>query len=448
MNRFETPTINELQLDLKTWQEAVIPLEPEDYDRATQLSQPLPTESRQWKTYLNGLALYGMVQWLGDRIDQSIDLEHCSVLQPQYANVLDAVAHLHIGEFKLCLLTTESIADEAVSISRIVVDLPEFIAHLYVLIEVQEEQAQLILRGCLRYDQLIADLRSLELTLSPNWHYCLPLECFDSDANHLLFYLSFLDPAAICLPTATESVRIKLSQVQAELGKRLSQLHPKQELWQRLTWEQATALLSSPPLLNLLYLWQTRLEQANEIGDRFQTVLHQLTGQVMNVWHWSQLATDEINQRLAWTIPQPFLPAAATRRATEKFESILKDLQQRQTVEIPPHAYYASQNLAGTPFQLGAATWLLPATSESVPENAAAWALLLVLVAQPGSVLPHGIKLQVSMTTILTEAVLETDDLYLYILIEGSPTEEFVVSILPPNELPITLPSFVCAPSL
>jgi hypothetical protein len=445
MNRLNTNTIDELQLDLKTWQEVVISLETEDYDRATQLSHSLPSEARQWQTYLNGLALYGVVEWLSERMEQSIDLEYCSVLQPQYANVLDAVAHLHIGEFKLCLLTTESVTDEIISVSRMVVDIPEFVAHFYVLIEVQEEQAQLILRGYLRYDQLVSDLRSLNCSVSPDWHYHLPLECFDPDSNHLLLYLNFLNPATICLPATTASARAKLTQVQAELGKRFPQLQPQQELWQQLTWEQATALLSSPPLLNLLYLWQTRLEQANAISDRFQTVLNHLTGQVMNVWHWSQAATDEIAQRLAWTMPQPFLPAA-TRRATEKFESILKDLQQRQGVEIPPHAYYAYQNLVGTTLQLGAATWLLP-PSDTLSDHAATWALLLILVAQPGSVLPHGIKLQVSMTTILTEAVLETDDLYLYILIEGNPNEEFVVSILPPNELPITLPSFVCAPS-
>lgn len=439
MNRFYPDTSDAVLLELKTWQEVVIPLESEDYDRAVQLSRSISTRDRQWQTYLNGLALDSVLEWLRDRTQQPIHTEQCTLRQPQYANVLDAVCSVEVGEFTLCFVVMESLAEEVAIVPRAVIELPEFVAHFYLLLEVQEEQGQVILRGYLRYDQLMHDLRCSNLQPEAEWHYRLPLHWFESDTNHLLFHLRFLNPDAICLPAIVPSLHTRLVQVQPGLLEGLSQLQPETELWQVFTWEQGAALLTCPPLLNVLQLWQRQGARTTAIAQRFQDVLQRLTGQVTNVWHWSHIAIEGVGQNPVWSMPQVLSPAAAMRRTPEKFEVAMRDLIQQQIVEIPPQAHYAYTNLEGTNLQLCAVSWLL--TPEAIPN---AWALLLILVAQAGTVLPPDLKLQVSTTAILTEAVLETNDLYLYTLVEGSLTDEFVVTVLPPADLPVTLPPFVC----
>ena len=446
------PTGNtDLLLDLKALQEDVIPIETEHFERAVQISKQATSEARRWQTYLNVLALCGLEQWLNEQAsDLPINQDVCSVLQPQYANVLHAVCNLRIGELNLCLIVTESL-HEVVTVPRAVIDLPEFAAHLYVLLEVQEEQEQVIIRGCLRYDQLVKYQQAVALKAGPDWNYQLPLDLFNPDASHLVFFLRFLDSTAISLPAVSESVRAKLSRVQTKLEKRLPQLHPNSQLWQVLTWEQGAAVLTCPPLLNLLYLLQTKPEKTAEITKHLTDVIKHLVEQVVNVWHWSEKTIDELIQ-LGWSLPRSLTPASAMRRVTEKVEVALKDLVQAKGVEIPPQSYYSYKSIAGTALQICAVTWMMPPPAVAIAtaaelelrERIQSWALLLILVAQPGSILPRGIKLQVGVTTVLSEVVLEQDDLYLYLLIEGSRDEELIATILPPHELPLTLPAFIC----
>ncbi|MGV0024907.1 DUF1822 family protein [Phormidesmis priestleyi] len=375
-------------LDLQTLRESVIPLEPEHFDRALQLSRSAMNEPHQWSTYINGLALCGFVEWLEERATGlAIQENECSLLQPEYASVLDAVCNLVVGGFTLCLVVTESVAKELVTVPRAVVELPEFSAHLYVLLEVQEEQGQIILRGCLRYDQLMQYQQSAHLTTQSDQTYTLPLDWFDPDSSHLLFYLKFLEPSTLVLPAIT----------------------PPQSL---MPLQQTIAQLTS------------------------------LNQPIINVWNWSQNLLDATAQALSWSMPQTLTPAFAMRRSLEKVEAAFQDLIQRQEVDIPQHARYAYTTLAGTPFQFCAVTWLI-STNQPTQE----WALLLILVAQPGKVLPVGTKLQVSTTTVLAEVTLETMDLYLYVLVEGNQDEAFTPTILPANAAPIILPAFICHPN-
>ncbi|MBC7970120.1 MAG: DUF1822 family protein [Verrucomicrobia bacterium] len=437
-----------LLMDLETLQTAILPLEPEHFDQALRISRLAITEIQQWHTYLNGLALCSFVQWLQERTsDLPIQQDLCSALQPQYASVLEAVCNLKVGAFTLCLLVTESVAQEVVTVPRAVVDLPEFAAHLYVLLEVQEEQEQTILRGCLRYDQLLQQ-QTASLQPDHHWHYQLPLDWFDPDSTHLLFYLRFLDPITLPLPVASASRSLQQASTREALARLLPQLDAEAELPQVLTWEQGATLLTTPPLLNLLYLLHTRPAQTAAITDRLTALLTQTSHQIMNVWQWSWDALDETAQALAWSMPRIVSPAIAMRRSSEKVEAALQDLMERQGIELPQQARYASVTLAETGFQLCAITWLVaPDETEQTGVNPVQeWALLLILVAQPGTVLPLGTKLQISTTTVLAEVVLDATDLYLYILVEGDQNEAFTATISAPNGLPITLPAFVCDP--
>jgi Protein of unknown function (DUF1822) len=421
--------------DLQSIQEAIILLEPEQFEQAAQLSHQAATETLQWQMYIQGLAMYGFEEWLRDRLKREpINTDHCSLRQPQYAATLGAVCGFQVGEFTLCLITTESVAHEIVTLPRVVLDVPEFAAHFYIVLEVQEELAQLIVRGCLRYDQWLTYQTVLNCSATPDWTYQVPLDAFDADSNHLLFYLRFLEPESLSLPIPADSARSRLISVKSALERSLAELQPNLPLWQQLTWEEGVALLTCPPLLNL---WQRSRNAALPTSSReLIALLNWMVEPAINLWQWSQNWLDERMQSLGWSVPRPLIPAGAMRQSTEKMAAAIADLS--RAIAIPAHAHYATQTLA-PPLQIGAVTWELPED---------AWALLLILVAQPGSILPPGIQLQASVTTVLTQVTLAQDDLYLYVLLEGVQTEEFMVTILPPNELPLTLPVFAYRPSI
>ncbi|KYC42380.1 hypothetical protein WA1_20645 [Scytonema hofmannii PCC 7110] len=188
-------------------------LEPEHFYQATQISNRIMNETQQWQTYLNSLGLFGFEEWLTARLPEQ-------PIQKQ-THVIETCAQLQLGEFKFCVISTEHLLDEVVSIPSGTIHHPELVAHFYVVLEVSEEQEEVIIRGCLRYDQLVTYCSSDRLQ---DGSYQLPLSVFDLEPNHLLHYYLYLEPSSIPLPvTSTEKVsenlltyfketRIKLSQ--------------------------------------------------------------------------------------------------------------------------------------------------------------------------------------------------------------------------------------------
>jgi hypothetical protein len=437
-----------------------IALEPNHIDQAVQLSSQIPSETRQWQTYLNALALFSFEQWLSERASEiPVNREHCSVLQPQYANVIEAVCNPRVGEFKVCLLTPGTLIDEVV-VPRAAIDLPEYTAHFYVVLEVQEEQEQATVRGFLRHDQLVERLQSANLQAGQDWTYELPLAWFDHDPERLLLYLRCLDPTAIPLPAVPTDRLATLSGMQAELATLLPQLQsPDLPLWQVLTWEQGVALLTSPELLNWLYRLQTEQPDSQQasLTSQLSHLFHRLSQRIVNVRLWLQDELDEVAQSLSWILlPAPALATASLRSLsvsagespTEVFEAIITELR-GMGMEIPPQARgaYRDLSLAEADLRLYAVTWPLPAPGISE------WTLLLVLGAQPGSDLPFGLKLQVremsavsqdEPTSVLVERELEqnTDNTYLYTRVVGTWEEAFLVTIALGTGEALTLPPF------
>lgn len=415
-------------------QETVLLLEPEDFEGAAQTSREATTEQWQWQRYLKALGQATFCRWLNDRTSLPLDDRG----MPYYVPVFETVSQLEVGDWHLCLIVTDSVSDEWVSVPRAVLDLPEFAAHLYVLLEVQEEQEQVVLRGCLRNDQWRRVQQSVRP--EPNWTYECPIDWFDPDANHLLFYLRFLEPASIPLPEVVGSVRSRLRPVQAALKEKLPRLQ-LENLWQQLGWEEGAALLTCPPLLDLLYRLQTQAAT-----PQFGQVLHRLTGQSLNVWHWFQPRLN--GWEASWSLPQVLTPATAMRHTTDKIEAAIADLI-HEGLPIPQDAQYAVTSLEHS-VQLGIVAWLVNAGDETGAEaqcsepELARWALVVILTAEPGSTLPLGTRLRLATTTPLVEVALEREDLYLYTPVEGSLSEEFVVTIELPNHLPLTLPAFSC----
>ena len=69
-----------------------IELASEDFDRAGEMSDRAKGEANQWQTYLNGLALLSFTQWLQEKLANIFISDNCcSLRQPQYANVIEAV---------------------------------------------------------------------------------------------------------------------------------------------------------------------------------------------------------------------------------------------------------------------------------------------------------------------------------------------------------------------
>jgi len=409
-------------------------LSEEAINQALELSNQINNASRQWEKYLNTLALFALAQWLGERDDSlSVDREECTVLQPAIANVLTAIDKLQVGEFKLCVIGTGSLTDQEITLPRAVVDLPEFIAHFYVLVEVLEEQECAVVRGFSTYQQLIEKLRNAKLAPLSDWTYQLPLKWFVNDPDHLLLYLRCLEPEAIPLPIVPEERLENLSRMQCELTALLPQMQvPERELWQVLTWEQGTAVLTSPEILSWIYNLQKQDSLSGKLASPQSTpylsdLIKLLTQPAINVgrWLWDEL--DNLAQEFSWVL-LPIAPATAMRSPGEEFTAIKSQLQQ-QGLEIPLQARAAFKDLllAGFQLRLYAVTWHL--VTEPDPHL---WTLLLMLGTPLGDNLPYNLKLRVSdQTGILVEQGInqESGGSYLFTRVVGSWDEKFLVSV-------------------
>ncbi|MBR8840651.1 MAG: DUF1822 family protein [Stigonema ocellatum SAG 48.90 = DSM 106950] len=181
--------------DLRLLLSEVIWLEPEHFQHAREMSKRVTDEAHQWQSYINSLALLGFERWLSERVqNESINRD---------TNIIETVCNLWLGEFKFCLIATENLLDEVVNVPQNIIDESEKAAHLYVVLEVLEEEEQVIIRGILRYDQLVNYRSQVNSQSIQGGYYQLPLSLFDIEPNHLLFYNRFLSPTSIPLPVAS-----------------------------------------------------------------------------------------------------------------------------------------------------------------------------------------------------------------------------------------------------
>lgn len=190
-------------------------LEPEQFDLAKKLSHQVIDELQQWQAYLNVLAILGFSQWLKQYIPEQ-------TINPEY-QLKHTFNYIELGEFKFHLIVTEHLLDELVTIPEDTIINPSAIAHIYVIVEVLEEQAEVIIRGILRYNQLIA-YRD-RTTLQPrNGYYQIPLAEFDPEPNHILFYYRFANAQMMLLPqTATINSKENLQLILHKTRTKLSQ---------------------------------------------------------------------------------------------------------------------------------------------------------------------------------------------------------------------------------
>jgi hypothetical protein len=430
---------DDLFLDFDASPLGAIALEPDAINRAVELSNRVTERERQWQTYLNALALFGFESWLEERDSNlTVNLEGCSIQNGRYANFVDGVFNLTVGEFKVCLVTNGIGIDDVVYIPKIVLDLPKYAAHFYIVVNVIEERSEVVIDRFIRYDELLQHQRSGDLIADADWTYEVPFSWFNDEPNDLLLSLRCLAPSAIALPNPT--VETDWNSIQERLAAKIPQLQSSQPLHSVLSWSEGAAIFSHSNLIDWLYEVRTgtrAIAPLTALRSQISTTIETVSQRVINVRSWLSNELDELSQSLAWTLlPAPAFATVGFRdlkvidrtNPTEEFMTILTQLRNIGE-EIPPEARGAYQDFSirDRGLRLFMVTWEIFET-ENVPE----WSLLVVLGAQPNHYLPQGLKLIISEgETVVDEKEVEqdTDDSYLYTRVIGELDEQFLVSI-------------------
>ncbi|MFB2938072.1 DUF1822 family protein [Aerosakkonemataceae cyanobacterium BLCC-F154] len=434
----------EFSLDFTAVPTDAIALLPEQIESAVKISSAIQNFEQQWLIYLDSLALFGFIEWLREYAPElSIDRTKCSVLNPTIANLIPGVCNLEVGDFKICLVAQGSLDDVEIDLPRAAIELPEFIPHFYVIVDVKEEYGQAIVKGFIRYDRLTELIAESNLDPNLDWTYSIPTTWLENNAERLLLYLRCLAATAISLPEIPGDRLENLASIQAEISSLLNNLESLDApLWQVLTWERLATILT----LEFAAINETETEGETALTN-LDSLLQILTRPALNVGLWLQDKMDELAENLSWILMPSFATnPAPLRNTTEEFETIVSDLS-NFGVEIPSHARGAYQKvkISEQQFDLYAVTWPFLAEN-NVPE----WMLLLILSANYGTTLPTGLKLRVSDSTgILVQRKVgpNSPDSYLYIQIAGAWDERFLVTVsLPDREtgksLSLTLPPF------
>ncbi len=414
----------------------VISLDSETIELALEQSRGAGKEDRQWLLYLQWLALLSVETWLRRRMPEvRVEREHCSLLKPGCAAIAPTLCNLTVGAFTVCLVPTICLADEAVTISRAAIDLPEFVAQFYIVVGIKEAAEMAAILGWLRYDQL----RQMELSPDPDWTYAVPATGFNRESNELLLELQCLDPLAIPLPAIPTNRRANLAQMQPELDAILPRLQGR-PWWQLLSWHQGAAVLTNPVLLDCLHQIANEEQRALH-PSALRDLLQLLTQRAINVAFWFQSQLDDSLQELSWQLlPVPSLLRLEERIRFEALEAMLREIERRTGTEIPTTARTAWQDCSfssvpeseqsdlsfvpNPPLRLYALTWLLPEVGE--------WMLLLILGAPPEQPPPHGVRLRLSDPSgVLVEEVLspEGNQDYLFVQVAGTIEEAFLATI-------------------
>ncbi|MBD3886946.1 DUF1822 family protein [Phormidium tenue FACHB-886] len=206
-------------LDTEALSEEQIELSPAQMEIAARLSQSVADPSQQWQLYIHILGLLGFKQWLEEWApDLEIDDSGGSIKQ---ADDWSGACQISVAKFKLCLIAAPIFLDATVNASQAIIDLPQFVPHVYTLVEVQEEQMQVKVYGYLRRDWLIEQRQLHPLKPTSNQKYAIPLNWFNLDPTSLLLELRCLEPYPLTLPcpvNVSHWLNDRLDDVARQLG--------------------------------------------------------------------------------------------------------------------------------------------------------------------------------------------------------------------------------------
>lgn len=383
---------------------------PEHLQQALRLSQSIHLSQQRWSIYLCALGTLGFEQWLKERApDLEIHSDSASIWHPATANLLAAACNIQVGAFKICVITA-SIFNDQHSIPNAVFDIPDFAAHFYVLMQVEEEEQQAAISGFMNYEQYLNYQATARLQVEQDWTYTLPQTWFNSDPNALLLNLRCLNPNAIQLPANIPSIQtntvVALKQKLARIKPQLQNQHP----WELLTVNEGITLLSNPSLMNWVYKATT------------PSVVQPL----INVGLWLNNQIDTVAQELGWML-MPLPALSQLRSLQENFDQIRASLEQ-QGVYIPSSARGAFRDLDSEQgsLRMYAITWELTETPDN-PE----WTLLIALGCQPQTQIPNTLTLEVRDETqqLFEQSLSDTSQGILYAQVIGNWNERFWVTV-------------------
>jgi hypothetical protein len=451
-----TLDLSEMMLDFESFKPDTVEILPTQINQALSLSQNSLDSSQQWQVYLNALGVFGLENWLEENSsDFTLNTENCSLYQPELNLASEAVLQLQINQFKVCLLTVGSLSDEMVTVPRMVLDLPEYTAHFYIIVEVQEELETARVFSFFSYQDWQQHQTNYALQPESDWTYLIPLSWMSFNTEQLLLKLRCLEPANIPLlpiPNRTSDITTKTAELQQILPNLQLENQAITPLWQQLTWEQAKVVFTQPELLKWISQMQTVAAEnpsiISQLRHHLSDIFQLITQPSINVSHWLSNQFDQIASDLSWVfLPNLSLaPMSAMRSGSDNLTTLLQELQ-LAGVEVPTQMCGAYQDLQlnQTPLRLYTLTWSSD-TAETNPE----WTLLLILGTPSGTNLPAGIGLRVSdVTEILDEQKLtrESSTPYLYTQVVGSWQETFIVTVTNANGIEQTLPPFTFNPN-
>ena len=222
---FDSLSHNPKYLD-RNLEKTIIFLKRRYFDKAREISQKVTGERNQWKTYLSAIALFAFEEWLQELVtDIKIDINNASIFQTQYQSLTDTICNIQISNLKLCLITIDNLVDDWITVPENIIYSPELGAHLYVLLEIMEDEGKLIVHGFMHRDEILKYQKSVNLTgtnltgtnlTSKNQSsnsIKIPFVRFDTEINNLLIYARFLEPNAITLPKASITNRVAIPSI-------------------------------------------------------------------------------------------------------------------------------------------------------------------------------------------------------------------------------------------
>ncbi|MEM9568243.1 MAG: DUF1822 family protein, partial [Cyanobacteria bacterium P01_E01_bin.34] len=443
--------------------------------QAGRLSQSVVWPARQWSVYLQGLAVWGFEDWLRLHSSLSVVRDRCSTFQPALANILSAACNLSVGQFQLCVIPVGALGDDRIEIPRAAIELPQFSAHFFVLVEVLEDCRYVQILGVAPRQHLIHLCQQTEGVTSDrgeeSWNYFCPTTWFKYSKDDLLLWLKVAEASQIELPPAvslpvTVPLRARMQQAQSDLAAR--------PIWQVLNWFEAKPLLVNPGwtdwllgtaqgLVNLpLPLSSEQLGQSKSLGasaavlgNRSITNDSSATGidgtvmaaddrglnRAVNVGMWLHDRMGALAEELAWMMMAPSAAhsllgasqvpselAVGMRDLEGDVDAIIGQLLS-DGLDIPSRARGAYRQVQwdNRSLRMYALTWPHLST-----DNEPEWTLLVVLGPTPGHRLPPLTRLRVrDATQLLVEQTLSdlADDSYLYAHVIGSWDEQFWVTI-------------------
>lgn len=363
--------------------------------RSSSNTQTATQADQAWEDFLKAMAIAGFKQWLGEGATP-LAVTHMALA----TDSLDKAISLRVGNYCLCILAMGGLSEDHVKISldASADALEDAIAHIYVLVEVQEEINQVSIVSGLQRDQLLqrVERERLQQAYRSADPLRVPALYFDVEPEQILLYLNCLEPVgSIAIESVEENARESAEKTES-------------------------------------------IEQTS-FGDGAVKKRRIAAGAgLINTAGWLQDRLDLAVEQLRWELLPPLSMSMRPVRGT--VDTVLETLAS-QGVSLP-----AAARGVGGPISIGPCicqiyAWVWPVETEARPE----WTLLLLLGPQVGEILPEGIQLRVSdRSEVLAHEVLaqSSSEAYLYTQVQGDREEQFRVSVILPDGIEITLPAF------